>query len=123
MIYLVKTSRPIIFTEGTIPNGVTFTNTTTAEVATIVSSAGSGTNTPRWDMTWVTAPITGDKVEFDYDGNGDLVDPNSLDEFDQPIPIKAQTITLVNCADKGAILWNTNEKIGWNSSENIGLNT
>jgi len=41
----------------------------------------------------------GDFVEYRYDGGGNMLDPNKLDEFDQPTPLEAQTILLSSCSN------------------------
>jgi len=43
-------------------------------------------------ITWVTAPITGDIFEWQYDGSGNYTDSDS-------VAMEAQTLTLVNCLD------------------------
>ncbi len=73
-----------------VPNGITITNVTTAEVATINSVTGTGTTDVRYDVTWIVDPVFGDTFTWDYDGLGDYTNVNTD-------PMEAQNIALVNC--------------------------
>ena len=91
--HTVQFNKEVTFTNHT---GVKFVNTTTAETATLVSSATvSPASVIVYTLTWVTDPVTGDVVQWEYDGLGNYID-NSGDE---PVPMDAQTLILTNCLD------------------------
>lgn len=87
----------------TIGSGTWISGATQDEIATNVAftaQAISPSNRLPFSMDWINPEIAGDVTEFRYDKLlGNLLDPNSLDEFDQPIPLESQTIVLKNCLD------------------------
>lgn len=85
----VSFTKPVTFTELTVPNGMVITNITTAEIATINSSSGTGTTQVSYIVTWSVAPTEGDVFSITYDGLGDYVNDESVD-------LAAQTISINN---------------------------
>ena len=89
--YSVSFSQDVTFTSHA---GVKFVNITTGETAgAVASSTVSPARTIQYTMTWVTAPVSGDVVEFQYtaaQGNYQDADSNAMAD---------QTQQLSNCAD------------------------
>lgn len=84
----VNFTRGVAFTEGTLPNGMVITNTTTTEVAGITASVGTGTNQVIYTVTWVTDPVFGDDLEVGYtDADGDYRDADNVQMEDQTISL------------------------------------
>ena len=83
-------SDKVTFTEGLLPNGMTATNTTKNEAATIISAVGSGTDTVVYTVTWPSAILEyGDDVVLKSDGTGDYQDTEAT-----PLPL--QTLRIHN---------------------------
>jgi len=89
-IVTVEFSGVIVFTEVTIPNGVTITNNSTLEVATIDSVTGSGSILVEYDVTWVGIPQVGENIVWAYDGAGDYAD-------NEATPMTVAALDLINC--------------------------
>ena len=69
LLVTVIFSQNVFFTEGTLPNGMAITNTTTADTATITSASGSGTGQVEYVVTWASAiPAFGDVLQIEYEG-------------------------------------------------------
>ena len=73
----VKFSKPVTFTEATLPNGVTITHDN-GGAFTITASSGSGTDLVTYTGTWNVEPVFGDAALWDYDGIGDYSDNSDL---------------------------------------------
>lgn len=67
LLHTVQFNNPVFFTDHT---GVKFVNTTTLETAgTVTSSAVSPTDLITYSVTWVTDPVAGDVIEWQYDSS------------------------------------------------------
>jgi hypothetical protein len=84
-------SDTVLFTEGTLPNGMVIRNVSLDAVATISAAVGSGTSQVVYSITWAESapPAYGDVLQIEYDGLGDYTD-SSL------VPMEAQTKALDN---------------------------
>jgi len=91
-IHTVQFSAPVTFINHT---GVKFINSTTAETA--ATPPGIITTSPaqtiEYTVTWVTPPVSGDVIVFEYtEASGNYEDADA-------VAMENQLITLVNCHD------------------------
>jgi hypothetical protein len=85
----VQFNKEVTFVDHT---GVNFTNTTTGEVASAVTSAVASPNSIiEYELTWVVDPVAGDEIEFSYAG-GNYTDVNLA-------AMENVTLSLTNCLD------------------------
>lgn len=85
--YAVNFNEPVTFTDHT---GVKIVNITTGETVDLSSPTSSPAQQILYDLLWITDPIYGDIVQWQYDGLGNYEDGEGE-------PMLAHNLNLVNC--------------------------